>query len=116
MGISRRALGRAAALGTAAVGLQAMTSTAASAASSGTPAAGEQEQLQALYNAAKAEGGRVTVYMGGDAPGFFDFIPQAFVAQFPGIELLLHAFDQLGPDFRRFLRGVGGGGQKLRVL
>jgi ABC-type Fe3+ transport system substrate-binding protein len=87
MGFSRRTLLRTAALGTAAAGLQAMTSNAASAAPSGPSAAGEQEQLQALYRTAKDEGGRLTVYMGGDAPGFFDFIPQAFLTQFPGIQV-----------------------------
>ncbi|MER7927439.1 hypothetical protein ABTY96_30595 [Streptomyces sp. NPDC096057] len=64
-----------------------MTSNAASAAPAGPTTAGEQEQLQALYRAAKDEGGRATLYMGGDAPGFFDFIPQAFLAQFPGIQI-----------------------------
>src|SRR5690349_11533825 len=87
MGFSRRALGRAAMLGTAAVGLQTMTSNAASAAPSGKAAAGEQEQLQALYRTAVDAGGRLTVYMGGDVAGFFDFIPQAFVAQFPSIRV-----------------------------
>jgi ABC-type Fe3+ transport system substrate-binding protein len=87
MGFSRRTLGRATVLGTAAVGLQAMASNAAFAAPSGNPAAGEQAQLQVLYHAAKSEGGLLTVYMGGDAPGFFDFIPQAFLAQFPGIRV-----------------------------
>src|SRR6266496_4219971 len=87
MGFSRRTLLRAAALGTAAAGLQTVTSNAASAAPSSDAAAGDQEQLQALYRTARDEGGRVTLYMGGDAPGFFDFIPQAFLAQFPGIQV-----------------------------
>ncbi|WP_329344917.1 hypothetical protein OG252_50545 [Streptomyces sp. NBC_01352] len=64
-----------------------MTSNAASAAPSGQSAVGEHEQLQALYRTATDEGGRVTLYMGGDAPGFFDFIPQAFRTQFPGIQV-----------------------------
>ncbi|MCX4704117.1 hypothetical protein [Streptomyces sp. NBC_01373] len=64
-----------------------MTSNAASAAPSGQSAVGEHEQLQALYRTATDEGGGVTLYMGGDAPGFFDFIPQAFRTQFPGIQV-----------------------------
>src|SRR5688572_4538450 len=52
-----------------------------------TAAAGEQQQLQALYEKAKAEGGKLTVYVGGDAPGQWDFIAQAFAAQFPDVQL-----------------------------
>ncbi|MFJ9900622.1 ABC transporter substrate-binding protein [Streptomyces sp. NPDC091280] len=40
-----------------------------------------------MYKKARAEGGRATVYMGGDTSGFWDFIPHAFLAQFPGIQL-----------------------------
>lgn len=89
MELSRRALGRAAAAGAVAVGLQAVTPNAAFAAPSGRRAADEQEQLEGLYKKARAEGGRVVVYMGGDAPGLWDFIPQAFTAQFPDIQLHL---------------------------
>ena len=52
-------------------------------------AAAEQAQLQALYQKAKHEGGELTVYMGGDAPGQWDGISQAFEAQYPGIKLHL---------------------------
>lgn len=49
----------------------------------------EQDQLQALYKAAKAEGGKVTVYMGGDAPGQWDGLASAFRQQFPDMQLNL---------------------------
>jgi ABC-type Fe3+ transport system substrate-binding protein len=49
----------------------------------------EQTQLQALYTAAQAEGGQLTVYMGGDAPGQWDPIANAFSAQFPGVTVHL---------------------------
>ncbi|MDW6064568.1 hypothetical protein SAZ11_49880 [Streptomyces sp. FXJ1.4098] len=49
----------------------------------------EQEQLQSLYKAAKAEGGKVTVYMGGNAPGQWDSLAAAFRQQFPDVELHL---------------------------
>jgi ABC-type Fe3+ transport system substrate-binding protein len=54
-----------------------------------TSTGGEQQQLQALYEKAKAEGGRLTVYIGGDAPGQWDFIARAFSAQFPDVQLHL---------------------------
>jgi ABC-type Fe3+ transport system substrate-binding protein len=50
---------------------------------------GEQDQLQALYRQAKAEGGKVTVYMGGDAPGQWDALSTAFTQQFPSVKLHL---------------------------
>jgi ABC-type Fe3+ transport system substrate-binding protein len=75
-------MGRAAVAGGLAIGLGTAGMPSASAASYG-----EQDQLQALYQKAKAEGGKVTVYMGGDAPGQWDFITQAFTAQFPGIQV-----------------------------
>ncbi|KPI11497.1 hypothetical protein OK074_2829 [Actinobacteria bacterium OK074] len=52
-------------------------------------AASEQDQLQALYQAAKAEGGKVTVHMGGDAPGQWDSRSSAFTKQFPDMKLHL---------------------------
>jgi ABC-type Fe3+ transport system substrate-binding protein len=51
--------------------------------------ADEQAALTALYEQAKAEGGKLTVYMGGDAPGQWDSLSSAFTAQFPGIDLHL---------------------------
>ncbi|WP_406437543.1 ABC transporter substrate-binding protein [Streptomyces sp. NBC_01613] len=48
--------------------------------------ASEQDQLQALYKAAKAEGGKVTVYIGGDAPGQWNSLSQAFEQQFPDVK------------------------------
>ncbi|MFC4504410.1 MULTISPECIES: ABC transporter substrate-binding protein [Streptomyces] len=52
-------------------------------------AASEQDQLTALYRAARAEGGKVTVYIGGDAPGQWDALSAAFSQQFPDVELHL---------------------------
>jgi len=52
-------------------------------------ASDEQAQLQALYRQAEADGGEVTVYMGGDKPGQWDFIANAFAAQFPGVKIHL---------------------------
>src|SRR6185312_1467983 len=52
-------------------------------------ASGEQATLQALYRQAGADGGEVTVYMGGDKPGQWDFIAKAFAAQFPGVKIHL---------------------------
>lgn len=49
----------------------------------------EHEQLQALYRQAKAEGGEVTVYMGGDAPDMWDALADAFSQQFPDVRLHL---------------------------
>jgi ABC-type Fe3+ transport system substrate-binding protein len=49
----------------------------------------ESAQLQALYKQALAAGGELTVYTGGDEPGQWDFISQAFTRQFPGIRLHL---------------------------
>jgi ABC-type Fe3+ transport system substrate-binding protein len=54
-----------------------------------TSTSGEQQQLQALYEKAKAAGGKLTVYIGGDAPGQWDFIAKAFSAQFPDVQLHL---------------------------
>jgi len=84
MGISRRAFGRATLAGGLAAGFAAAGTGIASAATST-----ESDQLQALYQQAKTEGGKVTVYMGGDAPGQWDFIVQAFTAQYPGIQVNL---------------------------
>jgi ABC-type Fe3+ transport system substrate-binding protein len=49
----------------------------------------EQAQLRALYQQALAQGGELTVYMGGDKPGQWDSISQAFAKQFPGMKLHL---------------------------
>jgi len=71
----------------AAVTVAATTATAQGPASVAAPS--EQEQLQALYQKAKAEGGEVTVYMGGDAPGQWDALAGAFTQQFPDVKLHL---------------------------
>ncbi len=49
----------------------------------------EQNQLQVLHRAAVAEGGKVTIYMGGDAPGQWDNLAAAFHQQFPDVQLHL---------------------------
>jgi ABC-type Fe3+ transport system substrate-binding protein len=81
----KKRLGAAIATGVAfaAVATTAIAQTSQPAASS------EQDQLQALYKAAKAEGGKVTVYIGGDAPGQWDSLSQAFKQQFPDVKLHL---------------------------
>src|SRR6266542_97234 len=86
MQISRRTVLGAGVAGGLAAGLGAVSTATASTTTTTTTQASEQEQLQALYRQAKAEGGKVIVYMGGDAPGQWDFIGQAFTAQYPGIE------------------------------
>lgn len=63
--------------------------TTAIAQTTSSAAVSEQDQLQALYRAAKAEGGKVTVYMGGDAPGQWDSLSSAFEQRFPGVKLHL---------------------------
>lgn len=70
-----------------AVTLAATTATAQGPAQ--TSAASEQDQLQALYTAAKAEGGELTGYMGGDAPGQWDALANGFSRQFPDVRLHL---------------------------
>ncbi|WP_063817352.1 ABC transporter substrate-binding protein [Streptomyces scabiei] len=61
----------------------------ASAAGSGTPAAGTEEtrSLDELYRDAVAEGGRLVIYAGGDTAGQQDFTAQAFRTRFPDIDL-----------------------------
>jgi ABC-type Fe3+ transport system substrate-binding protein len=87
MRISRRTVLGAGIAGGLAAGLGAVsTATASTTAATTATQDSEQEQLQALYRQAKAEGGKMIVYMGGDAPGQWDFIAQAFTAQYPGIE------------------------------
>src|SRR5262245_35774638 len=82
MKISKKTTGVAAAfalaLGAAATGTPALAST---------HTASESAQLQALYAKAKAQGGEVTVYMGGDKPGQWDWLGEAFAKQFPGIKI-----------------------------
>jgi len=74
----------------AALALTAVTTTAmADTTAHRHTAVSEQDQLQALYRKAKAEGGKVTVYMGGDAPGQWDSLAAAFRQQFPDVKLNL---------------------------
>lgn len=72
----------------AALALTAVATTAIAQTTSAAPAS-EQDQLQSLYQAAKAEGGKVTVYIGGDAPGQWDSLADAFSKQFPDVKLHL---------------------------
>jgi ABC-type Fe3+ transport system substrate-binding protein len=58
-------------------------------AASPTSTAGEQDQLQALHQEAVAEGGEVTVYMGGDKPGQWDAFAAAFTQQYPDVTIHL---------------------------
>jgi ABC-type Fe3+ transport system substrate-binding protein len=79
--------GYAATQGTAST--QSTASTRQAAPASRSAAAGEAAQLRALYKRALAQGGELTVYMGGDKPGQWDFVSQAFTKSFPGIRLHL---------------------------
>ena len=85
--------GTVAAVAAASVAVAVIPTTASAtphpSASSASTATSEQAQLQALYQQAKAAGGEVTVYMGGDAPGQWDSLAQAFEAQFPDVKLHL---------------------------
>ncbi|MFF7073212.1 ABC transporter substrate-binding protein [Streptomyces pseudovenezuelae] len=47
----------------------------------------EDAQLQKLYKAAVAEGGRLVVYAGGDKPGQADYLKDAFVKKFPKMKV-----------------------------
>ena len=90
MNLTRRDFGRAALVGAAATTLPAALSTTdARAAAATAPAtdAAEQKELQRLHRKAAAEGGEVVVYMGGDAPGFWDFISGGFTAAFPDVKI-----------------------------
>ena len=93
-------------------------SSGKSAADTGS-SAGEQAQLQALYRQAEADGGEVTVYMGGDMPGQWDFIAQAFSAQFPGVKpeiqyLRDYPFKALGAQLFGTLREISPDELKLK--
>lgn len=74
----------------AAVGAGLAFAGTADATTSTTPAsttARENAQLKKLHAAAKAEGGKVTVYMGGDAPGQWDWLAKAFTTQYPDMKI-----------------------------
>ncbi|MCT9083225.1 ABC transporter substrate-binding protein [Streptomyces fulvoviolaceus] len=73
----------------AALALSAVATTAIAQTTSPAAPASEQDQLQALYKAAEAEGGKVTVYIGGDAPGQWDSLADAFTKQFPDMKIHL---------------------------
>lgn len=75
---------------TVAVGIAlAAVATTALAQTSHRAAVSEPDQLKALYSAAKTEGGKVTVYIGGDAPGQWDSLADAFTRQFPDMKIHL---------------------------
>jgi ABC-type Fe3+ transport system substrate-binding protein len=81
--IGRRSVLLAGAAGAAAATVSAATAGTARAATGGAPAG----SLASLYQAARAEGGRLTVYAGGDTPTQQAPIADAFEAEFPGIKL-----------------------------
>jgi ABC-type Fe3+ transport system substrate-binding protein len=90
MNLSRRSftLGAAAGALVAVPGANAAfadSSTGAAASSSAATTARETAQLKQLYAAAQAEGGKVTVYMGGDKPGQWDYIGEDFTAAYPNM-------------------------------
>ncbi|MGC9537272.1 ABC transporter substrate-binding protein [Streptomyces sp. UG1] len=47
----------------------------------------EEAQLQALYQQAVTEGGRLVVYAGGDKPGQADYLKKAFEEKFPKMKV-----------------------------
>ncbi|KPI22056.1 hypothetical protein OK074_7250 [Actinobacteria bacterium OK074] len=77
------------ALGTAVATALALTAVSTTAIAQSRTATSENDQLQALYKAAKAEGGKVTVYIGGDAPGQWDSLAASFTKQFPDMKINL---------------------------
>ncbi|MFM9594815.1 ABC transporter substrate-binding protein [Streptomyces scabiei] len=80
---SRALVAATLATGAAAVGL-----TVATAADSGARTVGEESRsLDQLYTAAKAEGGRLVVYAGGDWKDQQDDTKNAFEKRFPGVEV-----------------------------
>jgi ABC-type Fe3+ transport system substrate-binding protein len=84
----RRMLGTGGAiLGAAALG----TSLAgtASGAPAGRPVREETKSLDELYADALAEGGRLVIYAGGDTATQQDFTKQAFLSEFPDIDLTI---------------------------
>ncbi|MEV1068431.1 extracellular solute-binding protein [Streptomyces sp. NPDC050263] len=95
---SRRRLlvtGAGAALGVGALGASpaaatpAASSSAASSSARRSSGAEESRSLDELYRAALAEGGKLVVYAGGDTPTQQDGTKDAFLKQFPGIDLKL---------------------------
>lgn len=91
MKLTKKKLGMTVAAGVAlaAVATTALAQTSHPTTTTATTAATEQDQLQALYKAANAEGGKVTVYIGGDAPGQWDSLAGAFTQQFPDVKIHL---------------------------
>lgn len=90
---SRRGVMKLAAVAAAGLALPTTDATAASAGTShgaaGAAAAHDRrsaQHLQRLYRRALAEGGRLTIYAGGDSRTQEDATRQAFTAAFPGIE------------------------------
>lgn len=48
---------------------------------------GETDRLASLYAHAQAEGGKVVLWAGGDAPNQMDWLKTAFESRFPGVTL-----------------------------
>lgn len=92
----RRVLGAGAALGAAALGTTIAATPAAAAPKKDMTAAPhpgsareETKSLDELYADAKREGGKLVIYAGGDTPDQQDATKQAFLAQFPDIDLTM---------------------------
>ncbi|MFF7986878.1 ABC transporter substrate-binding protein [Streptomyces sp. NPDC007901] len=91
----RRLIGRGAALGAAALAAPIAAGPAAAATGSadtvkpfpGTPVEEETKSLDQLYADARREGGKLVIYAGGDTSDQQDGTKQAFLAQFPDIDL-----------------------------
>lgn len=92
----RRLLGTGAALGAAALAAPITAGTAAAATPGSaaaqtplpaSPVREETKSLEQLYADAKREGGKLVIYAGGDTPDQQDATKQAFLAQFPDIDV-----------------------------
>ncbi|MGL6235606.1 MAG: ABC transporter substrate-binding protein [Segniliparus sp.] len=87
--ITRRSLGAAAVAALALGGCQSPSGQSPTSPAQTSPAASaaEQQEIDQLYQQAKAEGGKLVIYAGGDKPNQQDYLKDAFVQRFPGIEV-----------------------------
>lgn len=80
----RKLLGAAMALPVAMAGVSALAATPAA---SPVSASAEAAELEALYQAALQDGGKLLVYAGGDTPQQQDATKSAFAKRFPGVDI-----------------------------
>ncbi|MEU6355413.1 extracellular solute-binding protein [Streptomyces sp. NPDC047072] len=82
-------VGAGAALGAGVLGASAVPASASPLASRHSTGSEETRTLDELYRAARAEGGKLVVYAGGDTPTQQDGTKAGFKARFPDIDLTL---------------------------